>query len=112
MADIHQLRRCMCLLRTAVSKKPVPAYWLEFFLLVAETGEEGITTLDAGESIGMTPGIASRTVKLLSKYTDETGKLVGPDLFVIVPDHIHRQRMRIFLSKNGKKLAAKLAALN
>ncbi len=48
--------------RVVIGKKDMPIYWLELFLKVAEHGEFGVTTKEIADELGMTQGIASRTV--------------------------------------------------
>ena len=110
--ELALLRQNMRILREEIDKKDAPVYWLEFFLLVAEMGEEGITTVDASEIIGITQGIASRIVKIFSRYPNPvTGKTEGYDLIVEARDSVYRQRQRVFLSEHGKKLIARIAGI-
>lgn len=109
MQALYMFGKALRLLRDEIGKKDMPVYWLEFFLMVAEAGETGATTKEIADQIEMGQGIASRMVKLLSRYYDhETGMMAGADLFSIVPDHIHRHRQRVFLSEHGKAVAKKI----
>ncbi len=108
---IHQLDTLKAgieILRKGVGRKDVPAYWLEFLLVVATAGPAGINQMDAYAQVGMLPGIASRVVKLMSKYEDTTGKMEGYDLIKIGQDTLLRHRKRLFLSKKGLALVAEI----
>lgn len=96
------------ILRTEIGdKKDMPVYWLEFFLLVSQAGPRGVTTKEVAEEIGMGQPIASRMVKLLSRYPDPvTKKMEGADIYVTFLDHEYRHRTRVALSAKGQRIAA------
>lgn len=96
--------------RETIGKKDMPLYWLELFLKVAEHGEFGVTTKEIAEELGMTQGIASRTVKLMSRYVNpKTKQCEGFDLLVSVKnDMIHRHRQRLYLSEHGKQVVEQI----
>jgi len=110
MTNLSYLVKSISVLRKEIDKKDVPATWLEFFLLVAEAGEAGITTKEVSERVGVTQGVGSRTVKLLSQYYNHTtGETDGLDLLVTVSDQVHRHRQRVLLSEKGKGIIAKVS---
>lgn len=103
--SLDKLQQAICHIRTEIDKKDMPAYWIEFLLIVADAGDDGITTVEAAKLINMTQGIASRTVKLLSSYYDETNKvLTGPQILKTKTDLQHRHRQRVLLSEKGKQM--------
>jgi len=103
------LASILSVIRTEIGKKDVPTIWLEFLLRVAASGSRGITTKQVAEEIGMNQGIASRMVKIMSRYQDaKSRKMEGYDVFVAVPDYEYRHRQRVFLSAKGKSLVQKL----
>lgn len=107
--SFYPFSKALRTLRLAVGKKDIPAIWLEFFLIVADAEPKGITTQEVIEELDLTQGIASRIVKMLSKYYDPIKKeQAGYDLFVTAPDHFYRHRQRVFLSDFGKSVATKL----
>lgn len=106
MKLIHALK-FMC---EMLGKKDVPLYWVVLVLIVYEAGEIGITTKEAAEAINMTQGIASRTVKLLSRYVDPTtGEVAGHDILIALQNDIHyRHRQRIYLTEHGKHVVKEM----
>ena len=88
-------------------------YWVEFFINVGESGEKGILTKELSEEMGITQGIASRMVKLLSTFKEvnpETGisEVKGQGLFMTYPDDEYRHRQRVRLSSKGKDIFIKV----
>lgn len=108
--SVHNLVRALNFLCDAIGKKDIPLYWVTLILLVYEAGEKGITTKEASESINMTQGIASRTVKLLSRYLNaNTKQLDGFDILVALQNDLeNRQRQRIYLSEHGKQIVKEM----
>lgn len=99
-------------LRTEIDKKDIPLIWVEFFLLVAASKDKGIRTQEVQKELGMTQGIASRMVKLMSRYIDpDTKQYAGADIFTTLPDHEYRHQQRVFLSTKGKEIARKIEAI-
>jgi DNA-binding MarR family transcriptional regulator len=108
-SDLYELSKTIGILREAVGKKDIPAIWLEFFLRVADAGEKGIRTQELIHDLDMTQGIASRTVKLLSRYYNTvTEQSEGYDLLVTAPDFYYRKQQRVFLSDRGKIIAGEI----
>ena len=98
------LREAINAIRTAFGddKKDMPLSWAELLLLVAERGDEGITTKEIYETLNMSQGIASRTVKLMSTYYDkQTEQVDGYDLLSIHQDMVYRHRQRVRLTPKG-----------
>lgn len=79
---------------------------LHVYLKVCQ--RDGITMPEVMESLGMTTGVISRSVKKLSRYieTDRLGNRVicGYDLVRTEPDLIERRRMAIYLTDKGKEV--------
>jgi DNA-binding MarR family transcriptional regulator len=103
---LNKIIDVLVFIREVVGKKDMPLYWVEFFLKVAEHGEIGVTTREVAAELGMTQGIASRTVKLMSRHLNPKTKTIeGFDLLVAVNnDMVHRHRQRVYLSDHGKKI--------
>ena len=116
---INKLRQAIHHIQSEIGKKEMPAYWIEFLLLVAEAGDEGITTKKTVETLGMSQGIASRIVKLMSdcyfekdfkaqydKSNEDTPlvRFEGYGLLKTESDLVHRHRQRLFLSEKGKRI--------
>lgn len=103
--SVEKLRHAIHHIQSEIGKKELPAYWIEFLLLVAEKGDEGITTKEAAEILDMTQGIASRTVKLMTKhYNPATKEVEGFDVLTTTQDMEYRHRMRVYLTEKGKKI--------
>jgi len=110
MREIAKLAKAFKFLCDVTGKKDIPMYWGTFLLIVAEAGELGITTKEVSEAIDMTQGIASRTVKLMSKfYNPATKEVDGLDLLVALNNDMHyRQRQRVYLTDHGKQVVEQL----
>ena len=103
------LATALKVLRSEIGKKDIPAHWVEFLLMVAAAGPKGVTTKEVADCIGMSQGISSRTVRVLSRYPDaESRKQMGYDMLVTVPDYEYRHRQRVFLSAKGEHIFKKL----
>jgi DNA-binding MarR family transcriptional regulator len=90
----------------------VPATWVEAFIMVYASGSEGIRAQELIEQTGVSQGIISRMISLLSlSFNPETKKMEGKDIFKKELDNEYRHQVRIFLSKEGKALAAKIEAI-
>lgn len=99
-------------LRSEIDKKDIPLIWVEFFLLVAATKDKGIRTQEVQKELGMTQGIASRMVKLMSTYMDPVSRTMqGYNVFTTLPDHEYRHQQRVYLSSKGKAIAAKVESI-
>jgi len=110
--DCAKLANVLKVLRTELDKKDVPLIWIEFFLLVAASEGKGIRTQEVQKELGMTQGIASRMVKLMSLYLDPvTRKMEGYDVFTTLPDFEYRHQQRVYLSAKGKEIAAKIESM-
>ena len=106
---LEKLSRCIGIMRKSIpDRKNVPAYWLELLLVVAAAGEDGINQMDAYAKVGMHPGIASRVVKLMSKYPGKSGEIEGYNLIKTEQDTFLRHRQRLFLTKKGLALIASI----
>ena len=102
---IYNAARLIAVFRLEIPGRELPAYWIEFLLLIALSGEEGITTVDLAAQIGMGRAIASRVTKIMSRYFDaETQAESGYGLIVTATDKVLRHRQRLFLSEKGKQL--------
>ena len=89
--------------------KDIPTYWLEYFLLVAASGDRGIRTIEIQKELDMVQGIASRLEKLMSLHLNKkTHKMEGLDIFEPQQDHEYRHQKRLFLSKKGRGILEKL----
>jgi len=110
MINLENMAKAIKYFCTVTEKKDMPLYWLAFFLLVAKNAEHGITTKEASEEIGMTQGIASRTVKLMSLYRNpETNQREGLGLLIpLQNDETFRARQKVYLTDKGREIAAKL----
>lgn len=105
MKSASKLIKALKFISETLDKKDVPLYWVTLVLTVYEAGDKGVTTKEAAEDIDMTQGIASRTVKLLSRYIDASGNLVRFDLLVAMQNDLHhRHRQRIYLTEHGKNV--------
>ena len=115
MSEVAEiLERAIRVMRDEIDyKKDIPAYWMEFFLAVASTGEKGGTVHDITNKIGMQQAIASRVVSILGEgvYIDTRDKVTktGVGLFSTSYDDPHyRHRKTIRLAPKGKALLQKL----
>lgn len=110
MSNLEKMADAIKYFCAITEKKDMPLYWLAFFLLVAKHGEYGVTTKEASEEIGMTQGIASRTVKLMSLYRNpDTGNREGLGLLIpLQNDETFRARQRVYLTDKGREVAKKL----
>ena len=107
--NFNQLVDVLETLRSELGRKDIPLPWVEFFLRVAAAGDLGITTQEVAADIGMAQGVASRMVKIMSKYLDtKTRKMEGHDVFVTIPNYEHLLRQRVALSTHGKEVVAKI----
>lgn len=87
----------------------VPATWVEMFLMVMSAKNKGVRSQEIKDELGMTQGIVSRAVSILSlTFNPETKQMEGMDIFDKQLDHIYKHQVRVFLSKEGKALAAKV----
>lgn len=103
--NLTKMSEALHSIRNDIGKKEMPIYWLEFILLVYKSGEDGITTIEASNSLGMTQGIASRMVKLMSKYHNpKTKESDGLDILETKPDLKFRHRQRVVLTEKGKEI--------
>ena len=103
-SHIDNLTKALEYLKDTIGKKDMPLYWVELLLRVAASGDKGVTTKEVAEVVGMTQGIASRTVKLLPHYYNTvTEQWEGHNiLHALQNDPIHRHRQRIYLTEHGK----------
>ena len=110
MKSVSRLIKALKFMCETLGKKDVPLYWVVLILLVHEAGDLGTTTKEASEAINMPQGIASRTVKLLSRYVNPvTNQLDGFDILVALQNDLHhRHRQRIYLTDHGKQVVAEL----
>lgn len=110
MQSVNKLIKALKFMCETLGKKDVPLYWVVLILLVYEAGEMGTTTKEASEAINMTQGIASRTVKLLSRYVNPvTNQLDGFGILVALQNDLHhRHRQRIYLTDHGKQIVAEM----
>ena len=98
---------CLALnsIRTSINIKAIPLYWVEFLLIVAKSGDKGITTMEVCKELGMTQGIASRLVKMMSLHLDsKTKEIKGNDLLQTEQDLEFPHRQRVLLSAKGKQI--------
>jgi len=90
----------------------VPATWIEMFIMVMTSNGKGVRAQEVKDTLGMSQGIVSRAVSLLSlNFNPETKKMEGKDIYVKELDLEYKHQVRIFLSKEGKALAAKVGKL-
>jgi len=90
----------------------VPSTWIEMFIMVMASNGKGVRAQEVKEQLGMSQGIVSRAVTLLSlNFNPETKKMEGKDIYVKELDLEYKHQVRIFLSKEGKALAAKVEAI-
>lgn len=90
----------------------VPATWVEAFIMVYASGSEGIRAQELIEQTGVSQGIISRMISLLSlNFNPETKKMEGKDIFKKELDNCYKHQVRIFMRKEGQKLAAKVGKL-
>jgi len=110
MKSVSKLVNALKFMCEVLGKKEVPLYWVILILLVYNAGERGTTTKEASEAINMTQGIASRTVKILSRYVNPvSNQLAGFDILVALRNDLHhRHRQRIYLTDHGKQVVAEL----
>lgn len=113
MRTIDNTIKALQYLCNTLGKKDIPLYWVMLILLVAESGSNGTTTKEVAENINMSQGIASRTVKLLSKYVNPvTKQLEGLGILVALQNDLHyRHRQRIYLTEHGKQMVEKLTSI-
>lgn len=79
---------------------------LQLFLAICNN--EGITSLDLADYMGMPQGSLSRNLKKLSLYKDSKGDLRGFDLITSRPDYENRRTLALYLTDKGRKLRAEL----
>ncbi len=104
------LANVLKVLRTEIGKKGTPGIWLEFYLIVADSGDKGVRSQKVQKELGMTQGVASRMTKLMSRYPDPKnhGRMIGQDIFISHQDDYHRAQQRVFLSAKGRSIYEKL----
>lgn len=99
----------------ATDKRGLPLSWVNIFLHVALAGDEGILMTELGERLKVTPGTICRAVMSLSadvaRPEGSTYFLPRKGIFIAEADSEYRHRKRVFLTRNGKQLATKMAAL-
>ena len=90
----------------------IPATWIETFILVAAAKDKGVRSQEIKDTLGMTQGIVSRMLTLLSlKFNADTKEMEGLDIYDKQLDYEYKHQVRVFLSEEGKALAAKVEAL-
>ena len=98
------LRRTIVAVRESIDSD-LPVQQLALFLLVAESGEEGVTMPEAVSKLGMGQTSVSKNAKALSKYAETTSGVVsikGHDLVAVAPDIHERRRLCMTLTPKGK----------
>jgi DNA-binding MarR family transcriptional regulator len=118
---LAEMRKAIRSIQEDIDKKEMPLYWFEFLLMVAEAGDKGILTKEASQTLGMTQGIASRMVRLLSRYhksekehesngrnkmnnsdnADRDNDYEGLDILQTRQDLHYRHQQRVFLTEKG-----------
>lgn len=90
----------------------VPATWVEAYLLIYAAGDKGVRAQELKEITGVSQGIMSRMIGILSlTFNPETKAMEGKDIFKKELDNYHLHQVRVFLSKEGKALAKKVEKL-
>ena len=103
--DLVFVSKLIYLIKKEIGKEDLPTSWLEFFLLVAISGDEGVTTMEVCDGIGMAQAPASRMVKIMSTYLDpKTRSSAGLGIYTTFPDHEYRHRQRVILTQKGKDI--------
>lgn len=103
--NVYKMYKALRFMREFLDKKEVPAYWLEFIILVHMAGPQGINTKEVASELGMTQGIASRLVKIMSLYHDrESESQLGFNILGAIPDMEFRHRQQVYLTKKGEEL--------
>jgi len=110
MKNITKMAKALKYMRETLGEKTVPMYWIEFLLLVSESGDKGVTTHEISKYVDMTQGIASRAVKKMSTYYDPaTKEMCGMDLLKSGQDDpLFRQRQVVYLTEKGKQVIAQV----
>lgn len=104
--NFDQLAKVLEVFSSETGKKDVPAHWVQFFCHVVSAGPRGVTTKEVADEIEMNQGIASRMVRIMSRYMDtKTREMEGYDVYITFLDHEYRHRQRIALSAKGKVVA-------
>ena len=124
---LTDMRKAIRSIQEDIGRKETPLYWFEFLLIVAEAGDKGVLTKDAANTLGMSQGIASRMVRLLSRYhkkpkgheskdrnnennTDNAYRdndFEGLDILQTSQDLLYRHQQRVFLAEKGIKIMKK-----
>jgi len=112
MKNIERMMRGIQYLGDIFENQAAPLNWAVMFLTVGTAGDGGTTTKELTEIVGVSQGIVSRTVRVMSRsYNPQADCIEGMDLIRTEQDMFNRHRQRVFLSEKGKVVFKKLTEI-